>query len=113
MGYSVHGTNLVRPGGQMIDISKAQVELRQIIGRIVPSANIARIDIQPATDSSGEPSFRIRVVLKGRLGKEAMRKIGTVVDEFRTWLAKQDDERFPYFDFITEQDELDLLKTDP
>jgi len=89
-----------------------KAEVGTIVRRNMPSVDVVRIDPKPVTDSDGEPSLRITVVVRQHPPRDESRKLSDVVDQFRTWLAKRDDDRFPYFRLISEQEERELQQTD-
>jgi hypothetical protein len=73
-----------------------------------PKSGRARIDVRETLDSGGDPSLKIRIVFTDKPAADEMRDQRIrVVDELRTWLAKNSDDRFPYISFTTEQDEKD------
>jgi hypothetical protein len=92
----------------MTSIEDTQTEVTQLLKAKLPKADVARVDVTDTIDSDGEPSLNIWIVFKARPPKSDMRQAKAIVDELRTWLANHGDERFPYFSFVTEQDEKEL-----
>ena len=94
----------------MVAIDELKVELERIIRSIIPSIDIIRIDADDRTDSEGQRSLFITSVIKKRPldPRELARRTSKIVDQLRTWMSGHDDDRFPYFDFLTEQDEQEL-----
>jgi len=95
----------------MVTIEQAKSEVASLLKTRFPKSAPARIDVAAATDSDGEPSIGITVVFRGNPAKEEMRYARPrLIDDLRTWLTKNDDNRFPYFSFLTEKDEKELLR---
>ncbi|MBV8799320.1 MAG: hypothetical protein JOY77_08710 [Alphaproteobacteria bacterium] len=86
-------------------------KVRDLVARNIPSVHVVRVSSDPIVDSTGDDSLGIRVVLDARPADQSS-KYATVVDQLRTWLAEQEDQRFPYIDFITEQEEQELQQAE-
>lgn len=92
----------------LADLTAAENELRNIVVRAFPRSEIVHASVEASLDSENEPSLVARVVLKQRPLQAEMRKTSQVVDEFRTWLSRNGDDRFPYFEVLSEEDEREL-----
>jgi hypothetical protein len=93
----------------MTNADDVKSEVTGLLKENFPKAAVSRVDVEEAFDSEGEPSFNVRVVFRSRPPKHDMRYARTsVIDKTRTWLSKHGDERFPYFSFVTDQDEKEL-----
>lgn len=94
----------------MVVIDTLKTEVSRIIRANIPAIQLLRIDITEGADSDGQQSIWINAIIKTRPlePREMARKSSMVVDQLRTWMTSYDDERFPYFDFLTEQDEQEL-----
>ena len=89
---------------------KDQVE--HLLARNTPELDVARVRVKEIVDSSGDPSLDVRVILRRRPERRDVQRTWAVSDQFRTWLAEHGDERFPYFEYLTEEEERDLAKTE-
>jgi len=95
----------------MVTVEQAKSEVVSLLKMRFPKSVPSRIDVAARTDSDGEPSIEITVIFRGNPAKEEMRYARPrLIDDLRTWLAKNHDDRFPYFSFLTEKDEKELLK---
>lgn len=83
-------------------------EARALLARIIPSLEIARLDVTDSVDSDGEPSLRLKIVARQRPPRDDTQNMPVFVDQLRTWLALRKDERFPYVRLITESEEREL-----
>lgn len=94
----------------MVAIDELKIEIDRIIRSAIPSIDIVRIDAVDRADSDGQRSVFITAVIRERpLDPRGLaRKSSIIVDQLRTWMDEHGDERFPYFDFMTEQDEQEL-----
>jgi hypothetical protein len=93
----------------MIGAAEIKSEVKKLLKAKFPKTIVSRVDVEEASDADGQPSMNVLIVFKTRPPKHDMRygKRG-LVDELRTWLSKQADDRFPYFSFLTEKDEKEL-----
>lgn len=89
-----------------------KVEIQRLFGEKIPSAQIVHLEIDPIIDSAGESSLRIKVVVRRRPPREESKRLIEVVDLFRTWLVNHDDERFPYFRLLSEDEERHLQQVE-
>lgn len=87
-------------------------EVKHLLDRNYPELDVARVDVRDIIDSAGEPSLDVIVILRRRPAKRDIERNWQVMDQFRTWLAGRNDDRFPYFRFLTEQEERDLARPD-
>jgi hypothetical protein len=94
-----------------MEMDELKSAVQEIVTRNMPSMKIVRINSEDGFDSDGDESLFIRVVMRSRPSREASR-YPEVVDQLRTWLATKDDRRFPYMDFVTEEDERELQQTE-
>lgn len=95
----------------MTDIEAYVNKVRESLKRNYPEFDVARVDVREITDSTGDPSLDITVILHSRPEKLDPMKDWRVMDQFRTWLITQeDDDRFPYFRLLTEDEERDLAQ---
>lgn len=94
----------------MVAIDELKTEVDRIIRSAIPSIDILRIDAADRTDSDGQRSVFIMAIIRERPldPRSLARKSNIIVDQLRAWMDKRDDQRFPYFDFMTEQDEQEL-----
>ncbi|MGD0864043.1 MAG: hypothetical protein ABSA49_00660 [Rhizomicrobium sp.] len=96
----------------MITTDEMKVEVTKIVGRVMPSVEIARVNSKAITDSNGDASIAITIVVRQRPPRKEAEKLVEVVDQFRTWLVNRNDERFPYFRLLSEDEERELQKAD-
>ncbi len=94
----------------MITIEDSTTEVRELLTKEMPKAKVARIDVKSQSDSDGEPSLYVRIVFTTKPVKPDLKKTHLIIDEFRTWLTKNGDSRFPYFSFLTVKDEKEMPK---
>jgi hypothetical protein len=92
----------------MITIEDSATEVRELLTKEMPKAKVARIDVNSRSDSDGEPSLYVRIVFKTKPVKPDLKKTHLIIDEFRTWLTNNGDSRFPYFSFLTIEDEKEM-----
>ena len=94
----------------MVAIDELKVELGRIIQANIPTIKLIRIEATEGSDSDGQQSLWIKAIIRTRPlePREMAQKSNAVVDQLRTWMTKYGDERFPYFDFLTEQDEKEI-----
>jgi hypothetical protein len=92
----------------MIKTDEISGRLKEIVKRTVPLLDVVRVETIPYLDSTGDPSYAAKVIIRRRLGPEEMQKMPQVVDQLRTWMASKDDDRFPYVRVITEDEEREL-----
>ncbi len=76
-------------------------------------SRLSHIEVVEGADSDGQPSIDVRIVFRNGPAKDEMRyERHRLVDDLRTWLAMEGDDRFPYFSFLTEKDEKELSSQD-
>jgi len=94
--------------------TKVEMEgkIGEILGRIMPAAVVERIEARAMVDSVGENSLSIKVIVRERPPEQEVARLFEVVDEFRTWLASRDDERFPYFRLLSRAEEREIQEVD-
>jgi hypothetical protein len=83
---------------------KKTLEIEKLLKAQFPQAELDRIEFQEAPDFDGEPSIFVTVYFKDRPSRDEMREAIHIVDKFRTWLANREDDRFPYFRYLTERE---------
>jgi hypothetical protein len=83
-------------------------KVAEIARRRLPSAEITRVSVQPYVDWYGENSLSATILVRERPPQDEQARLAEIVDEFRTWLGQHDDDRFPYFQLLSEQDEKEL-----
>jgi hypothetical protein len=95
----------------MVAPDETKSEVISLLKAKFPKSGTSRVDVADGTDWQGEPSIDIRIVFRRNPSKDEMRYARPrLIDELRTWLSKRGDERFPYFSFLTEKDEKELLR---
>lgn len=87
-------------------------ELKRLLSRNVPEFDVSRIDVREMVDTAGEDGIAVKVILRTRPAQWDAFRTWRVTDQFRSWLAHRDDERFPYFTYLTEEEERELAKPD-
>ena len=92
----------------MVSERETADETKALLKLNLPKAIVERVDVRQSTDSDGQASLDVWIVFKTRPPKEEMRQANNVIDELRTWLQTKGDGRFPYFEFITTQEEKEL-----
>ncbi|HVA90926.1 MAG TPA: hypothetical protein VNL71_13920 [Chloroflexota bacterium] len=94
---------------QQLDESEAQAKLQSILNQQIPGAAAQEIAVRPGFDADGDESLFVKVVFREWPDSADSRRRNAVADDFRSWLiTAKADERFPYFDFTTEKDELEI-----
>lgn len=94
-----------------MNMDALSAKVRDLVARNIPAVQVVRVNSEPIVDSTGDDSLGIGVVLSAR-PEDQSAKYAAVVDQLRTWLAEQEDERFPYIEFITEQEETELQQAE-
>jgi hypothetical protein len=94
-----------------MDVAELDAVVRNLVSRNMPSVKVVKVTYEEAFDSEGDESIFIRVLMHKRPPK-AYSKYAEVVDQLRTWLAGKGDNRFPYVEFVSEQDEKELQRAD-
>ena len=93
----------------MVAVAKAKDELVRLLKARFPKSKLSRVDVTEGSDSDGQPSIDVKIVFRHSPAKDEMRyERHRLVDDLRTWLTKEGDDRFPYFSFLTEKDEREL-----
>lgn len=94
----------------MVAIEDVRSAVAQIVQTELPSVEMIRVDAQDRFDSDGQRSLFITAIIKQRplAPRQLARVSSSIVNQLRAWLGGHDDDRFPYFDFLTEQDEQEL-----
>jgi len=96
----------------MVGQELMKAEVVEIVRGLMPSADVVRVDVEPKTDSGGDASLAVRIVTQQRPPREETARLVEVVDKFRTWLIAHDDERFPYFRLLSEDEEREVERAD-
>lgn len=95
----------------MVNVEEVTDEVNHLLKAKFPKAKVSRVNVEESSDADGDPSMNIQVVFKLRPSKPDMRYGSTgLIDEMRSWLSRKGDYRFPYFSFISEQEEKELLQ---
>ncbi len=94
----------------MVALDDVKAAVGEIVHTMLPSVAIIRVDAQDRADSDGQRSLFITVIIDQRpLDPRRFARISNgIVNQLRGWLTGHDDDRFPYFDILTEQDEKEL-----
>jgi hypothetical protein len=96
----------------MTDLKAYARQIEELLSSNYPDLRVATVRIREITDSIGDPSLDITVLLQERPERIDQEKTWRAMDQFRTWLANRDDDRFPYYRFLTEDEERELSKPD-
>ncbi|HEX3664656.1 MAG TPA: hypothetical protein VHU23_05435 [Rhizomicrobium sp.] len=94
--------------GAMVSDTEMNAKVAEIVEKTMPSAEVVHVDTRPMTDSDGEKSLSVTVVVRERPASEETALLVDVVDKFRTWLVTRNDDRFPYFRLRSENEEREI-----
>jgi len=93
----------------MVNAQQARTQVAELLKVRFPTSPVSRVDVQESVDSHGQPSLDVWVVFRSRPAREEMRYAKPrVIDELRSWLSKNADERFPYVTFVSEREDREL-----